>query len=148
MRAPGEGVRRPAFEPATTALIRSLRDEWKERTALLAAGAEPAAACLVSGPSGTGKTSLALWLAAQLNLPALVTRADTILDVSPVATASNIRSVFGHAASRPCLLVVEDLDVLTAQHDGERAPTGAAKASAVAFLACLAARRRVGLTLA
>ncbi|WP_062469205.1 anti-phage ATPase IteA [Variovorax boronicumulans] len=75
---------------------------------------------LVYGPPGTGKTQLVRWLAAQLNLPLLTVRCDTLVSSLLGQTSRNLRRVFDYAEHRPCVLFLDEFDALAGARGNER----------------------------
>lgn len=65
---------------------------------------------LIYGPPGCGKTMLANFIAAKLDLPLITARCDTLVSSFLGSTAKNLRSLFDHAASRPCVLFLDEFD--------------------------------------
>lgn len=84
---------------------------------LLAAGIQANPRMLIYGPPGVGKTQLARYLAAQLHLPLLTARCDTLISSFLGSTAKNIRNLFDHAAQRPCVLFLDEFDALAKARD-------------------------------
>lgn len=75
---------------------------------------------LLYGPPGCGKTQLAKHVAASLELPLITARADALISSYLGSTAKNLRSLFDHAASRPCVLFLDELDAIGKMRDDER----------------------------
>ncbi|WP_342563465.1 ATP-binding protein [Paenibacillus sp. FSL R7-0345] len=69
------------------------------------------------GPPGTGKTLTAFHLAHQLDLPLVLVRLDTVIHSHLGETASNVRKVFDYAAGVPCVLFLDEFDVLGRMRD-------------------------------
>jgi SpoVK/Ycf46/Vps4 family AAA+-type ATPase len=67
---------------------------------------------LLHGPPGTGKTTMARQVAAELELPLLVSRSDTLVSSLLGQTSKNIRQIFDFAQSRPCVLFLDEFDAL------------------------------------
>jgi len=74
---------------------------------------------LIYGPPGVGKTELAKYVAAQLHLPMLVARTDSLISSFLGSTAKNIRLLFQHAKNRPCVLFLDELDSLAKLRDDQ-----------------------------
>ena len=72
---------------------------------------------LIYGPPGVGKTELARSVAAQLGLPLITARADSLISSFLGSTAKNIRNLFEHAQSRPCVLFLDELDSVAKLRD-------------------------------
>ena len=77
------------------------------------AGLPPARGVLLHGPSGTGKTTLALALARQTGLNAVVVNAAAIRSkVIGASEAALARLVAQARAARPALLLIDQLEAL------------------------------------
>lgn len=74
---------------------------------------------LIYGPPGCGKTELANHIAARLELPLLTARCDTLISSFLGSTAKNLRSLFDHAASRPCVLFLDEFDAFAKARDDQ-----------------------------
>lgn len=75
---------------------------------------------LIYGPPGVGKTELARFIASQLQLPLLTARCDALISSYLGSTSKNIRTLFEHASSRPCILFLDEFDALAKQRDDNR----------------------------
>ena len=75
---------------------------------------------LIYGPPGTGKTQTARWIAAQLGLPLLTVRCDTLISSLLGQTSKNLRRVFEYAQSRPAVLFLDEVDALASARGNER----------------------------
>lgn len=87
---------------------------------LAAAGIHHPARLLFSGPPGCGKTQSARMIAASLELPLLTVRCDTLVSSLLGQTSRNLRRVFEHAESRPCVLFLDEFDALAKSRADER----------------------------
>lgn len=67
---------------------------------------------LFYGLPGTGKSTLARYLAVRLNLPLVTTRSDTLVSSLLGQTSRNIREVFEFASRWPCVLFLDEFDAL------------------------------------
>jgi len=72
---------------------------------------------LVHGPPGCGKTELGRYIAQQLQLPLLVARTDAVISSFLGSTAKNLRALFEHANSRPCVLFLDEFDAVAKLRD-------------------------------
>lgn len=72
---------------------------------------------LLYGKPGTGKTSLARYISLQTNLPLITVQIDGIISSLLGNTAKNIRQVFEYAAQQPCILFLDEFDVLAKVRD-------------------------------
>ena len=87
---------------------------------LAAAGIRHPARLLLYGPPGCGKTQVAKLIAAQLALPLLTVRCDTLVSSLLGQTSRNLRRVFDHAENRPCILFLDEFDSLAKTRTDER----------------------------
>ena len=72
---------------------------------------------LIYGPPGCGKTKLVRDIAAELKMPLITARTDGLISSYLGSTAKNIRLLFEHAASRPCVLFLDEFDVIAKMRD-------------------------------
>jgi SpoVK/Ycf46/Vps4 family AAA+-type ATPase len=87
---------------------------------LLANGVGVSASMLIYGPPGCGKTQLARFIASELGLPMITARTDSLISSYLGSTAKNIRYLFEHAVSRPCVLFLDEFDALAKMRDDGR----------------------------
>lgn len=87
---------------------------------LAAAGVRHPARILFSGPPGCGKTQTARLIAAELEVPLLTVRCDTLVSSLLGQTSRNLRRVFEHAENRPCVLFLDEFDALAKARSDER----------------------------
>lgn len=69
------------------------------------------------GPPGTGKTLTAFYIAHRLELPLVLVSLDTIIHSHLGETGSNVRKVFDYANAAPCVLFLDEFDVLGRMRD-------------------------------
>jgi len=72
------------------------------------------------GPPGCGKTQLAKFIAAELGLPLITARVDGLISSYLGSTAKNLRLLFEHAMSRPCVLFLDEVDALAKMRDDSK----------------------------
>lgn len=84
---------------------------------LLKSGIGIAPSLLIYGPPGCGKTELARNISQKLSLPLLTARTDSIVSSYLGSTAKNIRLLFDHAMSRPCILFLDEFDAIAKIRD-------------------------------
>ncbi len=87
---------------------------------LMANGVGVSATMLVYGPPGCGKTKLARHIASELKMPLITARTDGMISSYLGSTAKNIRLLFEHAASRPCVLFLDEFDAIAKMRDDGR----------------------------
>lgn len=92
----------------------------RHHDALVAANAALPNRLLMHGPPGTGKTQMARWITAQLELPLLTVRCDTLVSSLLGQTSRNLRRVFEYAEQRPCVLFLDEFDALAGARGNER----------------------------
>lgn len=87
---------------------------------LVRAGAAMPNRLLIYGAPGTGKTQTVRWLAAQLQLPLLTVRCDTLVSSLLGQTSRNLRRVFEYAERTPSVLFLDEFDALAGARGNER----------------------------
>jgi MoxR-like ATPase len=87
---------------------------------LVASGVGVSASMLIYGPPGCGKTQLARFIAKELELPLITARTDGLISSYLGSTAKNLRQLFEHAMSRPCVLFLDEFDALAKMRDDAR----------------------------
>ena len=83
-------------------------------------GIHAPASLLMHGPPGCGKTLLARYIAHELELPLLTARSDSLISSYLGSTSKNVRHLFEHAASRKCVLFLDEFDALAKMRDDQR----------------------------
>lgn len=108
------------FLPETTAeTVKRFLVFLRAADRLMANGVGVAPSMLIYGPSGCGKTLLARYIASELGYPLLVARSDGLISSYLGSTAKNLRSLFEHAVSRPCVFFLDEFDALAKMRDDE-----------------------------
>jgi SpoVK/Ycf46/Vps4 family AAA+-type ATPase len=104
-------------------VVRQRLDEFLRFTQsanqLLAHGVGIAPSMLVYGPPGCGKTEIARFISAQLRLPLLTARSDSLISSFLGSTAKNLRLLFESAMRRPCVLFLDEFDALAKKRDDQ-----------------------------
>lgn len=91
----------------------------QNRDLLLKAGVDVNSSMLLYGPPGCGKTTIAFYIAKKMNLPVVRARLDTLVSSLLGNTAKNIRRIFEYAASRPCILLLDEFDAIGKARDDQ-----------------------------
>lgn len=99
--------------------LRQVLLEQRQRDMLARHGLRPARRLLLIGPPGTGKTSTARVLAAELGLPLFAIRLDTIITKFMGETAAKLRLVFDALVETRGVYLFDEVDALA----GDRAAT-------------------------
>ena len=84
---------------------------------LASAGIDPPSTLLMFGPPGCGKTMAAIAIACDLDLPLFVVRLDSLLGSFLGNSAKNLRRIFDNALARPCVLLMDEFDVMGKMRD-------------------------------
>tara|TARA_R110001583_G_scaffold15058_4_gene62426 strand:- start:3105 stop:4199 length:1095 start_codon:yes stop_codon:yes gene_type:complete len=67
---------------------------------------------LLYGPPGAGKTTIAMHIAKELDLPLITARFDSLISSLLGSTSKNIRKLFDYANDRPCILFLDEFDAI------------------------------------
>ena len=109
----------PTGEPQYPALPSSVEVELqrfvelnRRSGELVSVGIDPPSTLLLFGPPGCGKTMAAIAIACDLSLPLFVVRLDSLLGSFLGNSAKNLRRVFDNALARPCVLLMDEFDVM------------------------------------
>jgi hypothetical protein len=136
----------PVFNNTVTVAIESILEEWSSLEALSDVGVQAAKTCLIYGAPGTGKTRLALWIAAQLELPVVTARIDGLVSSFLGTTARNIGNLFAFANRYRCVLLLDEFDAIAKQRDDPQ-EVGEIKRVVNALLQNLDSRHDIGITI-
>ncbi len=107
------------LEPVAAARVAEFLRNVRGSDKLLANGVGIAPSLLIYGPPGCGKTELAKQVAAELGLPMLTARTDTLISSYLGSTAKNLRLLFEHAMARPCVLFLDEFDAVAKLRDDQ-----------------------------
>lgn len=90
---------------------------------------------MLYGPSGTGKTEMARWIAYQEGLPLMCVNMSNAVDSLMGRTAKNISTVFRHAHKGSCVLMIDELDcVANTRASAVRAADGELNRTTITFM--------------
>lgn len=111
---------------AVRSAVDELIEEQQRTEVLRAHGLEPRHRVLLTGPPGTGKTSLGEAIAEALLLPLLVVRYEEVIGSYLGETASRLAAVFAFARTRRCVVFFDEFDAV-AKERGDEHETGEIK---------------------
>lgn len=137
----------PLFPHAVQGNVDALLMEWMNADRIRAAGLSPSPSLLVYGAPGTGKTSLALWLAQQLGRPVVLARLDGLISSFLGTTARNLGTLFAFANRYDCVLVLDEFDAIAKVRDDPN-EVGEIKRVVNALLQNMDVRVGLGVTIA
>jgi SpoVK/Ycf46/Vps4 family AAA+-type ATPase len=107
----------PVLSESTQASVDRLVRYIQAAGRLSAEDVQASASVLLYGPPGCGKTMLARHIAHRLGLPLITARIDTLISSYLGSTSKNLRLLFEHAMSRPCILFLDEFDALGKMRD-------------------------------
>lgn len=102
---------------ASHKLVNSFVSYIQNKDKLIAANIPLNPSLLLWGEPGTGKSKLAGWVAAKLNLPLITARSDALISSYLGSTSKNIRALLDYAQSEPCVLFLDEFDALAKARD-------------------------------
>ncbi|MCU4712942.1 ATP-binding protein [Bacillus cereus] len=100
--------------------IKDVINQWKNRDKLAKFNLVPQSKVLFYGLPGTGKTFTAYAIAHELNLEVVYINFDSVVSSFLGKTGSNLGKIFKFANSRPCLLLIDELDAIGKMRDDSR----------------------------
>ncbi len=95
--------------------IDTLIAEYKNKQKLIDNGFNPRHRLFLSGPPGTGKTTLAGVLAHELELPLLVANYTKIVESFMGSTGANLGKLFNDIGSQPCVLFIDEMESILSE---------------------------------
>lgn len=107
----------PILNPEVEAQLQQLVNEQLLSEKLFSVGLDPTKTALFVGPPGVGKTISAEWIARQLEIPLLTLDLSAVMSSYLGKTGVNVRRVFEHARSMPCVLFLDELDAVAKKRD-------------------------------
>lgn len=103
------------LDPQLVEQVERVLVEQRQRDLLAKHGLQPARRLLLTGPPGTGKTSLAKVLASELHIPLFSIRLDSLITRYMGETAAKLRLVFDALAQTRGVYFFDEVDALAAQ---------------------------------
>jgi SpoVK/Ycf46/Vps4 family AAA+-type ATPase len=97
--------------------LRLLVEDVRAREEFAAWGLPPKRKVLFFGPPGCGKTVTARALAAEIGVPLLYVRFDSLISSYLGETAANLRRLFDFARSRPWVILLDEFDAVGKSRD-------------------------------
>jgi SpoVK/Ycf46/Vps4 family AAA+-type ATPase len=82
-------------------------------------GIESNCSLMLYGAPGCGKSTIAKYIAKQIDLPLVIARLDALVSSLLGSTSKNIRKLFDFAASRPCILFLDEFDAIAKARDDQ-----------------------------
>ncbi len=105
------------FNPALKKQIANFIEGIRQREKISRYGIDVQNALLLYGPPGCGKTSIANYIANELELPIVTARLDSIVSSLLGSTAKNIKKVFSYANDKTCILFLDEFDAIAKARD-------------------------------
>lgn len=98
--------------------------EWNREADLLAAKTYPTQSVLLEGPSGTGKTTAARWIAKHLKKQLVSMNLSETIESYMGATGSRIAAGIRYAQDNGVILVMDEIDCLAASREAKSSDVG------------------------
>jgi SpoVK/Ycf46/Vps4 family AAA+-type ATPase len=117
---PGQGEVKVFLSQENERVVQQFLTFFRAAGRLVAHGVGVSPSMLLYGPPGCGKTQLTRYIAGELGLPLLTARSDSLISSYLGSTSKNLRQLFDHAASRPCVLFLDEFDSLAKMRDDDR----------------------------
>ncbi|TIH12485.1 ATP-binding protein [Marinifilum sp. JC120] len=102
----------PLFPPETERQVSRFIQERERAVDLRKAGISAPSSLALIGSPGTGKTSLAKWIASKLEIPFMALNIAGVITSYLGQTGQNLKKVLDRAKLEPCLLLLDEFDAL------------------------------------
>ncbi len=116
VRAPAD-AEEPILAPAVRGAIFEWLAEINSRAELAAAKLTPRSTALLSGPPGTGKTTIAHHLAARLGLPLIIVGAENLLGAMLGESEAKVATLFTRLRGTKAVVLIDEIDAIGAKRD-------------------------------
>ncbi len=97
--------------------ILSFIQSYRKKDSLIQNGISFNNNLLLCGPPGTGKTSVADFICQETGLTLVTAKLDSIVSSLLGSTSKNIRKLFDYVAEQPCILFLDEFDVIAKNRD-------------------------------
>lgn len=112
-------VEGPVLPEQVKSLILRFIKERKFANKLKNAGVAPPSSLALMGKPGTGKTTLAKWIASELDLPFLSLNIASVVTSYLGQTGQNLKKALDRAKLEPCVLLLDEFDALGYQRTND-----------------------------
>lgn len=117
IKSPDRYFREMVLHDGTVEMLLKVMREFREWDVLEANGLKPSHKLLFCGPPGCGKTSTAEAIAAELGLPLVYVRFDSVVSSLLGETASNLRRVFEYIHQDTWVVLFDEFDAIGRSRD-------------------------------
>lgn len=114
---PTDGALQPILDSTTTSSLERFLGQREKADILIRAGITPPKSLLLKGLPGTGKTTLAKWIAHQANLPLVVLDLASSISSFLGKTGGNLKRSLDYARANPCVLLLDEFDAIGKRRD-------------------------------
>jgi SpoVK/Ycf46/Vps4 family AAA+-type ATPase len=114
-----DSLQQPIWPSNIETSINQTINEHLNKAKLAKHGLEPIKSLIFSGPPGVGKTLSAGWIAKKLNMPLFVLDLASVMSSYLGKTGNNLKSVVDYAASKPCILLLDEFDAIAKKRDDD-----------------------------
>jgi SpoVK/Ycf46/Vps4 family AAA+-type ATPase len=102
----------PVLDPNSKKTVDDFLRQRRHASELRQAGIRPPSTIALLGPPGTGKTTLAHWIAAELGLPLFVLNLVSAVTSYLGQTGQNLKKALDEAKSQSCVFLIDEFDSL------------------------------------
>lgn len=106
------------LSPRESALFEKIDNMNKASLKLMEMGIPYLNAIMLTGISGTGKTTFGRYVAYKLNLPFMYINFSYLIDSYMGGTSKNIKKVFDYVKANKCVLMLDEIDCIAQERQG------------------------------